>query len=88
MVPDRIFQPSEGAVVEERRLHSHVTEWRRAELIAIIRVTRDLFQTEILIPIRTIKEYVAGQGIARRGSNLRNTNHVLGEVTEHFIRFP
>jgi TolB-like protein len=36
MVADRVFEPSERAIVHERRLHCHIANRRGAELVAVV----------------------------------------------------
>src|SRR5439155_9088603 len=72
-------------VVEERRLQRGVTQRRAAELVAILRIPRDLFQAKVLVSTRSIEQHVA-LGYTEFRRDLRHADHVHLEVAEHFIR--
>src|SRR6185295_16241988 len=77
----RIFEPCECSVVEECHLQANVSKRRCAKLIPIIHITRDLFEAEIFVRSRAIKDAV-GDG----WRYLRYAYHVICEVAEHLVR--
>src|SRR5688572_11142916 len=86
MKADRVFEPGERAVMEERRLQSYVPEWRGAKHVAIIRVAGDLLQPEVFVLSGTIEDHISSRRVAGFRRNLGHPNHVLSEVAKHFIR--
>src|SRR5262245_27416341 len=80
MMPHRVLQPGESAVVKKRRLQGNVADRSRPKLIAVIRVARDLLQAEIFVLSRAVECHIAGD---RR--NLRDPNDMLLEVAEHLV---
>src|SRR5882672_9490950 len=60
MVLNRIIQSRKRSIVEEGWLQGHIAKRTCAELIAIIDITGDLLQTEVLVLPWTIKGYIAG----------------------------
>jgi hypothetical protein len=56
MVPNRVLQARERAVVEESRLQRHVAKRRAAELVAVRGIAGDLLQPEILVLAGTIED--------------------------------
>ena len=83
MVPHRVLEPNERAIVHEGRLQGDVAQWRGAKGIAVRRVTRDLFEPEVLVRARSVELHVADGR-----HHLRHADHVLAEVTEHLVRLP
>jgi hypothetical protein len=81
MITDRVLQTNERAVVHEGRLQRHVAQRRRAEGVAVHRVSADLREAEILIRARTVVHHVA-----ESREDLGNAGHVLPEITEHLVR--
>src|SRR5688572_2973621 len=82
-----ILEAREGAVVEERRLHGDVSEWRCPELVAVVRMAGDLLQAEVLVFVWAVEDHVPGaEPEARR--NLWNADDVHLEIAEHLVGLP
>ena len=74
--------------MEKSRLEGHVADWRGAEHVPVVRITRYLLQPEIFVLSGTVKGHITCRGIAHRRCDLRHSDYVLAKVAEHFIRLP
>ena len=85
VVPDRVLERREGAVVEEGRLQGDVAQRGGAELVPVGRVARDLLagRSPRPRPGRRTELSVLGAELRR---DLRNADDVDREVAEHLVR--
>src|SRR5260370_39480757 len=86
MMADGVFEPDKGSIVEEAGRNGQVTERSRTKLVAISFGASDLFQAEILVLSRPIKDDVS-LSYAEEGGDLRDANDALFKVGEHLVRF-
>src|SRR5215471_21843029 len=87
MMTDRIVQTAERSVVEEGRLDSSIAKRRCPELVTIGGITADLFQSKILVRLRTVEYDIAFSHAESRG-DLRHADHVHPEIAEHPVGGP
>jgi hypothetical protein len=83
MVAHHRFEGRERTVVAVRGLHGEIAERRRAELVPVSDLPRDLLETEVLVGLRPVERRVGDVG-----TDLRQADRVLLEIAEHLVRLP
>src|SRR5262245_22768258 len=81
---NRILEPPKRAVMEKRSLHSGVAKWRRSELVPVGWIPGHLFQTEVFILIRTVRDDFAFAH-AEEWRYLLHADIMHLKVAEHLI---
>src|SRR6266498_2984731 len=83
-MPDGVVQPGKRAIVKEGGLQRRIAKRRRPELVAVCWVAGDLFEAEILVLPGPV-EHDVPPSHSKSGRHLRNANHMILEIGEHFI---
>src|SRR5207249_4099492 len=81
VVTDCVFQSRKGAVVEEGRRQGEIPERRRSKLVAVGGEAGDLFETEVFVFARSIKNHIAAADAEER-SNLRYADAAHLEIAD------
>src|SRR5215831_18247481 len=77
---DGVLKMDKSTVMHEGRHEGGVTQGCGAEHVAVVRVSGDLFEAEILVRAGAIECYVT-----ERRDDLRDADDVLSEVTKHLV---
>src|SRR5882672_11176926 len=84
MMADRLLQPGECSVVEERWRHRKIPQRSRSKFVTVRLSARDLFQAEVLVMTWPVEDDIS-RAYAEPGSDLRYSDNPIAEIREHFI---
>ena len=80
VIPQRIFEARERAVMEEGRLQCQIAQRRSPELVPVVGIASNFFKTEVFVRLRAIETIVCNAG-----RDLWSASDVVLEVAKHFV---